>query len=38
VMDHWSKESNVSFYPAGTWGPPEADDLLSRDGREWRRP
>lgn len=24
-------------YPAGSWGPPEADELLSRDGREWRR-
>jgi glucose-6-phosphate 1-dehydrogenase len=38
VMDHWSRERNVSFYPAGTWGPGEADDLLSQDGREWRRP
>jgi glucose-6-phosphate 1-dehydrogenase len=24
-------------YPAGSWGPKEADDLLSRDGRRWRR-
>jgi glucose-6-phosphate 1-dehydrogenase len=24
-------------YPAGTWGPPSADDLLRRDGRSWRR-
>jgi glucose-6-phosphate 1-dehydrogenase len=24
-------------YPAGTWGPPSADDLLHRDGRSWRR-
>jgi glucose-6-phosphate 1-dehydrogenase len=24
-------------YPAGTWGPPSADDLLARDGRSWRR-
>lgn len=23
------------FYPAGSWGPAEADQLLSRDGREW---
>jgi glucose-6-phosphate 1-dehydrogenase len=28
----------VSFYPAGTWGPEEADALLERDGKEWRRP
>ena len=24
-------------YPAGSWGPKEADDLLARDGRSWRR-
>jgi len=25
-------------YPAGTWGPAEADALLARDGRAWRTP
>ena len=25
------------FYPAGSWGPEEADELLARDGRAWRR-
>ena len=24
-------------YPAGSWGPQEADDLIERDGRKWRR-
>jgi glucose-6-phosphate 1-dehydrogenase len=24
-------------YASGSWGPKEADDLLGRDGREWRR-
>ena len=24
-------------YPAGTWGPKEADEMLERDGRSWRR-
>jgi glucose-6-phosphate 1-dehydrogenase len=24
-------------YPAGTWGPKEADELLERDRRAWRR-
>ncbi len=24
-------------YAAGTWGPAAADELLDRDGREWRR-
>ena len=23
-------------YPSGTWGPPEADVLLAKDGRKWR--
>lgn len=26
----------MSGYAAGSWGPPEADDLLRRDGRNWR--
>lgn len=25
-------------YAPGSWGPASADDLLSRDGRSWRRP
>jgi len=25
-------------YPAGTWGPEEADALLAREGRRWRNP
>jgi glucose-6-phosphate 1-dehydrogenase len=24
-------------YAAGTWGPPSADELMQRDGRDWRR-
>ena len=27
----------LHFYPAGSWGPKEADDLMERDGRTWRR-
>src|SRR5436309_3470033 len=27
----------LTFYPSGSWGPEEADELLARDGREWRR-
>jgi glucose-6-phosphate 1-dehydrogenase len=26
------------FYPAGTWGPPAADQLLAQNGRAWRNP
>jgi glucose-6-phosphate 1-dehydrogenase len=27
----------MAEYPAGSWGPEEADDLLKADGRLWRR-
>ena len=26
------------LYRAGEWGPKESDQMLARDGREWRRP
>jgi glucose-6-phosphate 1-dehydrogenase len=38
VMRHWAENRDVSPYPAGSWGPDEADALLAHDGREWRRP
>jgi glucose-6-phosphate 1-dehydrogenase len=37
-MRAWSEDGEVAPYPAGTWGPREADELLERDGRERRRP
>jgi len=38
IVAGW-KRDRPSFpnYPAGTWGPSPADDLLHRDGRSWRR-
>ncbi|MFN2540974.1 MAG: glucose-6-phosphate dehydrogenase [Chthoniobacterales bacterium] len=36
----WSAKNDAPelfFYPAGSWGPEQADDLLARDGRTWRR-
>ncbi len=30
--------TNREFYGAGTWGPFAAEDLLARDGREWKNP
>lgn len=35
----WHKTDNpppMHEYPAGSWGPKEADDLLRADGRQWR--
>ncbi|MBO1754114.1 glucose-6-phosphate dehydrogenase [Allobranchiibius sp. CTAmp26] len=34
----WSRKGRPQSYDAGTWGPPDADALLRRDGREWRMP
>ena len=35
---HAKKDApDLFFYPAGSWGPEQADDLLARDGRAWRR-
>jgi glucose-6-phosphate 1-dehydrogenase len=38
VLDVWKALPPRRFpnYAAGTWGPKESDDLLQRDGREWR--
>ena len=38
ILDLWKalRPRNFPNYPAGTWGPKEADELLARDGRKWR--
>jgi len=38
VLDLWKAllPRNFPNYPAGAWGPKEADELLERDGRRWR--
>ncbi|HUY27386.1 MAG TPA: glucose-6-phosphate dehydrogenase [Candidatus Binataceae bacterium] len=38
VLDVWSALPPRDFpnYPAGSWGPKEADHLLEREGRHWR--
>jgi glucose-6-phosphate 1-dehydrogenase len=39
IMDIWKALPPRSFpnYAAGTWGPKEADELLEREGRRWRK-
>jgi glucose-6-phosphate 1-dehydrogenase len=39
IIDAWIEQPEPAFpnYAAGDWGPPEADALLARDEREWRR-
>jgi glucose-6-phosphate 1-dehydrogenase len=38
IEQYWDKHGKPAQYPAGTWGPIEADEMLARDGRSWRRP
>jgi len=39
ILDVWKAlpPRNFPNYPAGSWGPKEADELITRDGRSWRR-
>ena len=39
ILDAWHQSGikDLPAYPAGTWGPREAADLIERDGRSWRR-
>jgi glucose-6-phosphate 1-dehydrogenase len=37
VWDAPAAPESVPLYEAGTWGPIEAELLLNRDGRRWRR-
>ncbi|CDM98507.1 MAG: glucose-6-phosphate dehydrogenase [Limnospira sp. PMC 1286.21] len=40
VLEAWdapAKPDSIPFYEAGTWEPVEAELLLNRDGRRWRR-
>ena len=38
ILDGWNAQSGrrLPEYPAGTWGPVEADKLIATDGQQWR--
>lgn len=38
VLKFWSDHPPQNFpnYPAGSWGPKEADEMIAKDGRSWR--
>ncbi|MFN3929743.1 MAG: glucose-6-phosphate dehydrogenase, partial [Thermoflexus sp.] len=40
ILDAWARHPPENFpnYPAGTWGPPEADQLLAQSGHRWELP
>jgi glucose-6-phosphate 1-dehydrogenase len=40
IREAWDAKDDAPelvTYPAGTWGPEAADELMARDGRTWRR-
>jgi len=39
IIESWYNDGahgEIPIYPAGSWGPKEADQLIERDGRKWR--
>lgn len=40
ILDVWRALPPRTFpnYPAGSWGPADSDELLAKDGRQWRKP
>ena len=38
ILKGWETHSTkwLPEYPAGTWGPIEADRMIETDGRKWR--
>ncbi len=39
ILDVWKAlpPRNFPNYGAGSWGPAEADEIITRDGRQWRK-
>jgi glucose-6-phosphate 1-dehydrogenase len=37
-LEEFWRGRSPAMYRAGEWGPKEADEMLARDGRAWRRP
>ncbi|GHF28220.1 glucose-6-phosphate dehydrogenase [Streptomyces griseoluteus] len=38
IERYWSEHGTPAQYASGSWGPEEANEMLARDGRSWRRP
>jgi glucose-6-phosphate 1-dehydrogenase len=38
IVNFWEKKGKPEQYRPGTWGPASADEMMARDGREWRIP
>jgi glucose-6-phosphate 1-dehydrogenase len=36
ILEEWARGGDPEPYPAGSWGPPGADELIRKEGdREW---
>ena len=37
ILDEWQRDASIPLeaYPAGSWGPKAADDLIRAEGRAW---
>lgn len=38
ILDYKAQGGRVYCYEAGSWGPKEADKLMARNGKVWRKP
>ena len=38
ILEAWEENGQPEEYPAGTWGPKAADQMLALNGHTWRRP
>jgi glucose-6-phosphate 1-dehydrogenase len=41
LLENWpagEQAGKLQKYAAGSWGPAAADELIERDGRQWRKP
>jgi glucose-6-phosphate 1-dehydrogenase len=38
ILEYWRRGGVPGRYGPGSWGPPVSDELMRRDGREWRQP
>ena len=38
ILDAWAAGGEPASYEAGSWGPPEADAFIKRDGAAWHTP
>ena len=38
ILNRWAEQGRPEQYVSGGWGPDSANEMIARDGRQWRRP